>query len=812
MSFRLTDLLRDLVPAGRALRRRPLYFASSTLVLAAGLAATLAVFVVVRATQLEPLPFPEPGRLVAFEAKSSQGHLVSVSIPNFYDWKNRTTSFDRFAASAGWSLNLRSAEAGAEVLSSRAVLGEFFEALGLQTQLGRGLTAPDNEKGSARVVVLSDGLWRRRFAADPQIVGKVLDLQGQPHTVLGVLAPGEGYPSPDVETYFPMGSDADNLPWTNRGSSFGTQIVARLKPGIELAAANAELKQVTENLVKELGMTVATPRALPLADRFVGDRRNADRLISALVACFFAIAAGNALLLALARGEERRAELAVRTALGATVAANRRILLAEALWVGGIAAALGIAGAAWLLRASWLRDAVPALLVGRLTIRGLDVAVAAGLVAIAIATLTWAPKVNGEAKVPVRGHGRRGRTFLVAAEVALTLALVSLAALLTQSALKVAGVERGFATADVLTLRVGRSSPFPDAGSWRGAWDRVLDESRRLPGVTDSAATLLVPLAQRSWEMRVQPSDRPWLPDNGDSMLFNVVSENYFEALSVPLLRGRIFSAADRDGSPMVAIVDETLAQKYWPGQDPIGKQIHLEQPNSNRGEKPPEVRTVVGVTKNVRHYELESASRIQVYVPWRQTGERFGLSLYLALRLDPARTVAQGDLERMVRDTLRRVDPDLAPSDVATMETRFDDALAGRKALSRWSTLFGSLSLGLALAGVFALTAHAVTRRARELAVRAAMGARRDQLVRLVLRRSLQEAVWGAVVGIGLALAAAPLARSLFYGVGPFDVSGVGTAVALVTAGTLLAAAVPAIRAARAEPTKALRDETIRN
>ena len=814
MAWDLASFTTDLRRAGRALRRRPLYFASSTLVLAAGLAATLAVFVVVRATQLAPLPFPEPNRLVTLDVTSHLGHSISVSIPNYFDWRDRSRSFDRYGGSSGWSLMLRPTGPGtsAEVLSARAVLGDFFDLLGLQAARGRVFSAVETDKGAERVVVLSDGLWRRRFGADPDIVGRAIPLDEQTYTVVGVLAPGVGYPTPAVEVYFPMGSAAEDLPWTSRDSSFGTRILARLAPGTAIAAAQLDLQRVDREMKKEFGDKIATPAARSLSDLLVGSRRDADRLLSALVFCFFAIAATNALLLALARGEERRGEMAVRSALGATAGKNRRLLLAEATWIVALAALTGAGGAHLLLRSPFVASGVHPLLASRLHLDSAAALVAAALSAVALVALTLAP-AKSAAREPQLGLRRRvsGRGALVAVEVALTLVLVALASLLVRSESLVASVDRGFSTADVLTMRVSRATEFKDAGSWRGTWDRVLEATRAVPGAQRTAATLLVPLSQRSWEQRVLPGERTWNKDEADSMLYDMVSEDYFATLGVALQRGRAFTPADRDGSPLVAIVDDTLAAKFWPGQDPIGKTVQLEAPNGNHDDASlPEVRTIVGVTRNVRHYELESASRIQVYVPMRQTGARFGQSLYLAVTLEGT-AASTAATEQAVRAALLKVDPDLAATDVAWMSDRFDDALADRRAIARWSTLFGGLSLALALAGVFALAAYAVTQREREIAVRSALGADRTSLMKTVLARSLRETALGALVGAGLALALAPLAKSLFYGVGPFDPRGLGTALVLVVAGTLGAAALPAYRAARRDPAQALRSETIR-
>ena len=467
----------DLRRAFRALMRRPAYAVGAVVVLAGGIAATTAVFALVLNTLLRPLPFATPDRLTSFEVRGFQGYDISVSIPNYYSWRERQRSFDRFAAAASWGFLLKgeSGKSG-EVVVARALLGDFFSLLGFQASSGRLFEAAESDRGAERVVVLGDGFWRRRFGGETSLVGKTIELDGKPFTVIGILPPGVGYPSATTEVYFPMGALAADLPWENRGSSFGTRILARLQPGASLATANADLQRIDRELKAEFGDTIATPRLIPLADVFLAERRDADRLLAGLVACFFLIAVVNVLLLSLARAEERRPEMAVRAALGASAAQNRRLLLAEAAWLGTFGWMFGIAGAVVLLAvgSSWVSQGVPQLLAERVRIDGYAIALAIGLAAIAVARarlgtgagvapaqgVIWGRGAGGAATGMHVGVLRRIfdlRGALIASEIALTLVLVSLASLLARSQSLVATIDKGFATSGVLTARSRRS-------------------------------------------------------------------------------------------------------------------------------------------------------------------------------------------------------------------------------------------------------------------------------------------------------------------------------------------------------------------
>jgi predicted permease len=525
------------------------------------------------------------------------------------------------------------------------------------------------------------------------------------------------------------------------------------------------------------------------------------------VLLLFGLSTANALHLALARAEERRSELGVRTALGASRGRLARLLGWEALLVGGTAAGLGLLVAFGVITAAaaWLRGATVELLQHPLRIDGAVVLATATLAALAALLLTAAPVrvLLAQKRRGVLGRRRGSRAGLLVTEVAGAVLLVALASLLARSEALVGRVDKGFSPDGVYAARiVAPDNHYADATAWRATYARLVDAARRLPGVEHAAVTLTLPLSQRSWEMRILPGSGPMDKEKADSVLFNLVSDDSFATLGIPLLRGRGFDAGDREGAPLVAVVDETMAARYWPGQDPLGKQVVLESARTAPdGRRLDEVRTVVGITRNVRHYALERASRIQVYIPVEQSNGRFGQSLELAVRSSGS----LAGMETALRRATGEVDPELAISRAGAL-SRFVDAARGpRRQVARLFTAFGLLALLLAAAGVFAVMTHAVASRQGELGIRSALGADARRLLLHVLGGALTSGALGVVCGaLGGALAARALGGMLF-GVGGFDARAQLASAGVVLGAVVLAALAPALRAARVQPARLL-------
>ncbi len=796
----------------RTLRRRPGFSAVAVLTVGLALAAAATVFGVVHALLLAPLPFRDARELVTLDVISRQGYGISTSIPNWRDWRDASRVFATYGGAAGWDFDL-TGQGEARKVDARAVVGDFFGVLGVDAALGRTLRPAETEPGAPAVAVVGNRFWREVLGADPHAVGRVIDLDERPYTVVGVMPRGFGYPTPDTDLYVPMGS-IPGLPWDDRDSAFGTRAFARLAPGVTLAAAQSDLDRVQRQIEEAEGGPQARPVVRTLRSLYVGELRPRLWLLTGAVACVVLIAAANLASLLLSRGEARRREVAVRRALGAGRGALFREMVAEGVTLalaGGVLglglAGLGIQAIQPLLPGGILSGLVAGVGVdGPVALATLAVALAVGLGASLVpvlrdshADLAGGMKQDG----PSTAGGRRSlRSALVVVEVALSLVLLIAAGLMIESLRSLRRVDLGFDPASTLTARIGLPDRrYPDKASWRAFFEELEARAARIPGVRSSALTLLAPLAGRSWELRIHPEGES-LEEEGRSVLYGIVTPGYFETLEVPILRGRAFDAGDRDGTEPVAIIDRTMAESFWPGADPIGRRVLIDGETTEDGS--PYYRTVVGVAANVRHYEVESPSRIQVYVPFQQSHDRWGMSLHVALRS----TVPPETLVAPLQAAVAAIDPEVPLYDVTTLAANVDDALSGARAVSTVLAGFWVLALVLAAVGIFGVISYLVAQRLREIGVRMALGADGRRILRWVFTWVAGLAGLGVALGLVGAAGATRLLGSFLFEVSPLDpelYAGLGL---LVFAIALLAALVPARRATRVDPVTVLRSD----
>jgi putative ABC transport system permease protein len=807
------EFVRDVILALRGLRRNPAFALISMATLSLGIGVTTAIFGVLSGVLLRPLPYENPDRLVTIDATAPQGFGMSISILNLRDWRERTRVFTAVGAEAGWNVVMMS-DQGAEVISGRLVGGDFFGVLGTGAAIGRVFGPEQSERGAAAEVVLGDRFWRRRFDGDRGVIGRSITLDGRPVTVVGVMPAGFGYSEPDVAMYFPLGFLSATLPWDDRGSGFGLRAIARLAPGATLASAQQDMDRVMRGIEEKEGRPIATTRVLSLADFTIGSARGRIWLLMIAAAFVLLIAVVNVANLVLARAESRRQEVAVRTALGAGRAALARQLLAEGVTLSlagtlvGLAVAVG--GVALIRRFVPL----PPLLAARVGIDAPTLLFAITTSALVGIVFGLIPAFRGSASNRVaslraagrttedRG-GRKLRSALVIVEVAAAMVLAVGAGLVVSSLRQLQSTDAGFSARNVLTARVRSPRP-PDAERWRAFYNDLVQRVKAQPGVLDAAATLIVPLADRSWELLVQPEGQPFDGHTGESVLYNIVSPEYFNTMSLPILSGRNFDEGDRDGGIAVAIIDATMAAKFWPGEDPIGKRIVFEEAETSTKTNPVGVyRTVVGVVPNVRHYDLRHAARIEVWVPLNQSLGIWGSNLFVAVRTaaDPAAFASP------LLDIVRSIDRNVPLSDVRTIREYVASDLQSDRALSVLLGAFGSLALGLAAVGVFGVMSLVVAMRTREIGVRLAIGARPRQIMRLVLGRTLLLAATGTMIGLAAAVALSRLLASFLYEVSPLDSRIYLAAGACLIGVAGLAALLPALRATRIDPVRTLQD-----
>jgi putative ABC transport system permease protein len=801
--------------AARALTRRPGYACLAIATVALAIAANTTLFSIVQGALLKPLPYADAERLVAVDVRASTGYTISSSIPNYRDFRDRAQVFDAYAGSAGWSL-IMTGRGNAEVLDSRAVLGDFFPALGIQALHGRvfdGSAALDRDAaGAANFVVLGHAVWRDRFGADPNLIGQTLMLSRRPYTVVGILPPGVGYPRPDVQAYVPMAS-IPNLNWDDRDSGFGTEVFARLQPGVTLDIARQDMARVGREMQAAVGETASVPELRTLTEYFLGDLDQQLTVLMAAVVFVLLIAVANLGNLLLARGEERHKELAVRAALGAGPGRLRSLLLAEALWLAGVGGLLGaaLAWAAIQVLVPLLPPDIPLIVRDQIGVDvrtlgfGIALALLAGvafglLPAWRAARVDLAESFKSGSRAVTAGRGGL-RTGLVVTEIAFALLLLVGAGLMLKSLDRLNRVDKGFATESLLTVGV---APTPtrvaDMPSWVAYYAEVRERAAVLPGVTDAAVALILPLSNRSWELRIHPAGRPVEDATADSVLYNIVSPEYFRTLEVPILRGRSFGPEDREGTQPVTVIDETMAALYWPGQEPLGRQVTFGQDADGQ----PVYRTVIGVTRNVRHYDITQPSRIQAYVPLAQTGRRSGVTLRLVLRTDGDPTALLAPL----RATVMAFDAEAPVFAVNTMESFLDGALGRQRAMTTVLTTFAAAALALAGLGIFGVMSYTIAQRTREIGIRVALGATRARILGWVGRDALRMTVAGIALGTLGAWGATRALSGVLYEVDPLDPLVFGAMVSLLGVAAALAAFLPARRAAAVDPATVLADE----
>ena len=801
------DILRqDLRDASRTLSRARGFTLAVVLITALGVGANTAVFSLADHVFVRPLPFADADRLVnIWEVDRNQGYgRLEPSPSNYRDWKRMSRSFERMAAYYTVSTNLLGRGEPAR-LDGVAVSADLLPMVGARPALGRLFTPAEDAAGAEGTVLLGDGTWRSLFDGDPAVLGRRIVLDDKPYTVIGVMPRDFHYP--DRQTAFWTAARFDAGAFEDRTNTY-LHVVAKLRRGVGLPQAAAEMGVISSALEREYPKDNAHIGAAVrrLRDEVPAQSRMLLLALLSAGACVLLIACTNLANLMMARSSTRRAELAVRTALGAGSDRLVRQLLTEAAVLGGIGGLLGSAIAAAV---------VP--LLARLVPTTLPIAAAPSLDGrmLAIAAATTGLTVLGFGVVPglrasrdgvaaglreraPSGGGRRIRSALVAAEVMTSVALVISAGLLLKSLWRVQGVDPGFEAEGVLTLRTTLPVPRYDSTVRRVQfYERVLSEVRRLPGVTGAAYTSGIPMVFRGGIWTVNVEGHQPAPGLSESVSIRYVSPGYFDTLRIRQRMGRDVSDRDTGTAPRVAVVSESFARKYWPGQDPLGRRLSVAF----------FTRTVAGVVADVRVRGLERDSEPQVYLPYAQIPDGW-MPFYMPKDLVVRTAAGAAGILPALREIVRRADPEQPVSDVQPL----DDVLLAETAPRRvqlWVLgAFAALAALLAATGIHAVLSFVFAGRRRELGIRMALGATRRQVVALVIEDGLILAAGGAVAGLVVAYAAALAMRSLLAGVEPGDgaVFAAGAAMALCIA--VVASLGPAVQAMSVEPTTVMRSE----
>jgi predicted permease len=807
-------LLQDLRYGLRTLAKNPGFTAVAVLALALGIGANTAIFSVVNGVLLRPLPYPEPARLVTIYEKTAEFGQSSVSYPDFLDWRREIHSFTDMAAFRGDDFNF-TGSGQAEHLRGELVSASLLPVLGVNPLLGRNFLPQEDQQGAGGVVMLTYALWQRRFGADPNILGKTLTLDAKNYTVIGVL-PSDFRFQRQAEIYVPLGQ-WDFAGLRDRENHPGLNVVGRLKPGVTMAAAQAEMTSIARALAQKYPKTNAGEGAtvVGMKDDMVGYIRPTLLLLLGAVGFVLLIACANVANLLLARSSARSREFAIRAALGAGRPRVVRQLLTESVLLALGAALLG------LLLASWGTRLVIAAGPGTLPRSqgiGLDPYVLLFTLVVSILTgvlFGLAPafhsaKVNPQEslKEGARGSGggrHRAEGVFVVVEVGLAVVLLAGAGLMIQTLWRLWRIDTGFNPHNVLTTQVALSpTVMASPASIRLAYRQLLERVASIPGVHSASLTSLIPLSGDDSEIPFWPGKGPQPPpDQMSSALFYIVTSDYLRVMGIPLKEGRFFTEHDTLASTSVVVIDEVMAKHLFPGQDAVGKQFSLPILGPVQ---------IVGVAGHVKHWGLDADDtnkiRDEIYFPLLQIPDKFmsgvvtGLPLLLRTALDPLSVVSA------VRAQVAGPTGDQPIFGVATMEQVISDSLTERRFAMLLLIIFASIAVVLAAVGIYGVMSYAVSRRTHELGVRMALGASRHEILRLVVREGMALAVVGTVAGLAATLGLTRFMASLLYGVRPTDPATLAAVLLLFGGIALLACYIPAWRATRVDPLVALRYE----
>jgi putative ABC transport system permease protein len=810
----MTGFLQDIRYALRTLRKSPGYAAVALATLALGIGANTAVFSVLDAVLLRPLPYADAGRLTMIGDRNPDGGSpYNLGFATYEDLRDQSRSFAAVAAIRQWQPTLVTGGV-AESLTAMRVTANYFSMLGVRPVLGRDFLPEDDRPDSWQVLLLSDGLWRRSFGADPSVVGRVVRMSGQSYRILGVMPPESQLLVSSsffrgAQLWAPIGYDR-SLPQACRSCQH-LKAVGRLAPGVTVAQARSDLDGVRRRLVQEHpeDYSAGAMDVVPLARELTWSLRAPFFVLVGSVAFVLLIACANVAKLTLARSLGRGHEMAIRGALGASRGRLVRQLFAESLVLCAAGGALGV-GLAAALQTALLRLApvsLPRVSEASFDARVLVFAVLASLASAFLSGVLPALRVSAarataslasETRASSGPASARARRALTIVELGLAVMLVTGAFLMIRSMARLLDTPVGFDTERVMSLALSLSGEAyaEDAGAV-AFQDRALERLRALPGVESAAFAGQIPLGGNGdsygfhifGHMAANPAEDP-------SVERYSVTPDYFRTMGIPLVRGRAFTAEDRVDSPAVLIVSETTARAHFPGRDPIGERARIG------GHEEGPWRTIVGIVGDVRHADVALRATPQMYLPQAQMTDG-GLVLVVRTRTD-----SPENLTESIRRVIHEIDPGIPTYDVASMRALVDRSAAPRRFVMRLLAAFAAAALALAAIGLYGVVAHSVGERTREIGIRVALGATPKDVIRLVLSGGAAMVGLGVAVGLLGALGASRFLRGILYEVNPTDPASLVTAVVVLAIVALLAHWLPARRAARVDPVTALRSE----
>ncbi|MEY2562839.1 MAG: hypothetical protein QOH88_1032 [Verrucomicrobiota bacterium] len=808
-------MISDLRYAFRQLIKSPSFSATAIFALALGIGATTAMFAVIYAFLLRPLPFSDPDKLVMLQSRSTRsGSDLGVNYLDFQDWQKQSRSFSDMAFfNLRWNGNLEATGGATETLKTTFTTANLFTLLGVEPALGRNLTAADDAKGAPKVMLISERLWKKSFGGNPAVIGRNVRLDGTPRTIVGVMPSGFRFPS-QTDLWVPMASVfamSDNREWR------ADQAIGRLKPEATLQQAQAEMTLIARQLEQQYPKTNKEigAAAVSLRDHWTGEVRFSLLLLLASCGGVLLIACANVSQLLLARAATRERELSVRAALGASRWRLARQVLTESALLAIVGSGAGAVLAFWLVdvvAASipielpfWVRlDVNPRVLGFSVLVSCLTALLAGSLPAWQAARVGISQSLKSAGgRTGGTSAGSRSREILTAAQVAVSIVLLIGASLVLRSLLRLREVNPGFDARQVLMMEVNPTYNGDEPAQKRmDRFARLEERLSGIPGVEAVAANNSPPFVpQRPWNRLAITADGQTDEEQRSNPRpnFQTVSPDYFHLLHIPLLRGRIFEKSDVSDAQQVCIVSQRLAERLWPGQDPIGKRLTLGTPQDEGG---PRWMNVVGVVTDIRHQALERDAGPELYKPTSQLAWKQTHFLVRARSGDPMSLVPA--IQREVASAF----PDVGVFNFVSLDQEVENSLWQSRLRGWLLGFFSAVALVLAATGLSGAIAYGVAQRTREIGIRMALGATRGSVLRLVLGQGLRAVAIGLVAGLGGSLIVSRVLNASLFGVSSHDFVSYGIACLLLAATAAIAALIPARRASQVNPMEALRTE----
>lgn len=810
-------LWKNLRYGARSLRKNPAFTLVAVITLVLGIGATTAVFSVVNSVLLRPLPFKNPDQLVWVWQRRPDNNKAPFSLPDFLDYRDQNQTLEQIAAVGNIGLSLSGVER-TERLQGMRVSANLFQLLGVDANLGRLMLPQEDQPDQRHVVVLTFECWQRRFAGEPQILGKTLNLNGESYEVIGILPRSFSLPNPEAELAIPLAPDVDPLR-NVRGSVNFLRAIARLKTGVTRGQAESDLSAIVLRQRQQYGDAYLKKTGInlvPLYEELVGNVRTSLFVLFGAVVLVLLIGCSNLAALSLTRASARYQEIAIRKAIGATSARVVAQLLTESLMLGLLGGAGGLLLAAWGVRAllSLSPTQLPRYQEIGVDLRVLAFATAASVLSAVVFGIlpAWQgarAEMSSALKASSRGAGdharlNRWRSILVIAEVALSFVLLIGAGLLIQSFKRVQAIQPGFDPTNTLAVRLSLPKlRYKNRAALALFCEKFLPGIQALPGVEEVGAVSILPISGGGNTINFSVVGQAASSSDKYSANFRPATPNYFRAMRIPLLQGRAFSDHDKGDSVPVALINEAMARRLWPKGDAIGANIRID--DNNTGPRPVEISGIVG---NVKQLNLESDQTFDIYIPMAQIHEdNVGMitnSQYWVVRS----TAESRSLEKAFLGELQRVDRDVATSNMKTMEDYLSESVAPRRFSLRLLTVFSIAALLLAVTGIYGVVSYTVTQRTPEIGIRLALGAKQVQVFQLILGQGVRVVFLGIALGLAGALALTRVISSFLFGVTPSDPLTFVFVSVLFTVVALIACSIPARRATKVDPLIALRNE----